>query len=106
MLIDDREALALTKRAAAVLREWNRPVVLTMQDINLAVGLIGAVQLALRHPEAAKSPTMQMVDGMIRALIDSIDPDHGDVFQFLMMGFHEHWDNLDERAPNANGAKA
>jgi hypothetical protein len=84
--MDEAEKLAITGRAAELLRDWERPLIIET-DINHAVALIGLVQLALRHPQAGASPSAQMIDRMIRELIDAIDPARGVVWQFLMMGF-------------------
>ncbi len=80
-----------------VLIDWSfspsrrRPILLEM-NINLAVCLIGVVQLALRHPHMEESPIGHMTRDLILALIDNIDPSRGDVHKFLMMGFDPNCD--------------
>jgi hypothetical protein len=37
-------------------------------------------------------PTAQMTEKLIRDLIERIDPERGDVYQFLHLGFDERFD--------------
>jgi hypothetical protein len=78
-------------QAQQIIRDWQRPIILTM-DITNAVGLIGVVQLALRHPVAAQSPTMQMSKQLVIDLIEKMDPEHGPLWKFLNLGFNPVFD--------------
>lgn len=89
MAIDEKKLT--TDTAQKLIQAWTRPVLLEM-SISHAVGLIGTVQLALRHPAALRSPTMQQTREMIVALIEHIDPSRGDLYKFLMMGFDPNHD--------------
>jgi hypothetical protein len=82
----DEEAKEITERAAIRLKHWDRPIIIHT-DMTHTVGLIGMVQLALTHPGCAKSETSQMTKRLILDLIYKIDPNKGDVYKFLMMGF-------------------
>lgn len=81
---------ALTERAIEALRTWTRPIHFEM-DITFTVGLIGTLQLAFRHPHNA-GPTRQMLESFVRDLISQLDPLHGDLYEFLMLGFDERAD--------------
>ena len=88
--ISEARKRAVMERAAAQLRGFNRPVVFEL-DITLTVGLIGTLQLAFRHPGNVGA-TREMLEQFVRDLIEQIDPSHGDVHAFLMMGFDEQHD--------------
>lgn len=92
------EKIEITERAAALIREWKRPVILQL-SISQVVGLIAVVQLALRHPAAVDSLTCIEADELIRDLIKSIDPFQGSVYQLLMMGF-DPANDADAREPS------
>lgn len=81
----------LTRRALEHMRAWNRPIIIEA-DLTHVVGLIGLVQLALRHPEAGQSATARMTEQMIRDLIETIDPAHGELYQILHLGFDPEHD--------------
>ncbi len=84
MTIDEKKLIADT--AQRLIEAWPHPIILEM-SMSHAVGLIGTVQLALRHPAASRSPTMRQTREMIVALIEHIDPSRGDLYKSLMMGF-------------------
>ncbi|MBS1797822.1 MAG: hypothetical protein JSS81_28635 [Acidobacteria bacterium] len=67
-----------------------RPVIFEM-DSTAAVALIGQLQLAFRHPENT-GRTREITENFVRNLIEQMDPDHGDVYEFLMMGFNPEMD--------------
>lgn len=70
------------KSAAPVKFELNLPY---------AVGLISQLQLAFRHPQNV-GPTREHLEKLVRDLIERLDPERGDFYQFLMMGFDEAYD--------------
>jgi len=81
------EKLRLTTSAMSVMEKWDRPIILGL-DIVMAIGIIGQLQLAFRHPENTHA-TRQMVEKYVRGLIDQLDPKRGDFHAFLLMGFDE-----------------
>jgi hypothetical protein len=89
-LISDEEKEAIIARAAEKMREWERSIVLEL-DITRAVGLIGQLQLAFRHPQNT-GPTRVELENTVRELIEKMDPSHGDLYQFLLLGFDERHD--------------
>jgi hypothetical protein len=79
--------MEIMERAVQQMRKWpDRSLDLEM-NIAEASCLVAVVQLALRHPEAAKISAAGVADALIRRFIDQIDPEHGDVYELLMMGF-------------------
>jgi len=57
-------------------------------DRVLTAGLIGHLQLAFRHP-ANNGATREKLEEFVRLFIQKLDPQRGDVYKFLMMGFDE-----------------
>ncbi len=57
-------------------------------DRVLTAGLIGHLQLAFRHP-ANTGATREKLEEFVRLFIQKLDPQRGDVYKFLMMGFDE-----------------
>lgn len=49
--------------------------------------LIAVVQLSLRHPNAAASAPCRRAEKFIRDLIENIDPEHGELWRLLSLGF-------------------
>lgn len=82
--------------AVAWMRDPTNRVIFDL-DPTLAVGLIGHLQLAFRHP-ANTGPTRQLLEKYLRETIEKIDPSHGDVYNFLMAGFDPDCDQLPEDA--------
>ena len=80
---------AVLRRAQEKLNQ-NRPVIIET-DLTTSLALIGNIQLALRHP-ANNGPSSKLAEGLVVGLIETIDPDHGDVYELLMMGFDERFD--------------
>lgn len=60
-------------------------------DMVLTVGLIGQLQLAFRHP-GNLGATREMLEKFVLELIQRIDPSGGAVYQMLMMGFDQQFD--------------
>ena len=60
-------------------------------NMILTVGLIGQLQLAFRH-EKNTGPTRFETEKFVRRLIEQIDPHKGEVYQFLMLGFNDEYD--------------
>jgi hypothetical protein len=54
--------------------------------------LIAIAQLGLRHPGAATQPTAQRSEKFLRALIEQIDPNHGNIWRLLNFGFYPDHD--------------
>lgn len=83
-----------TEREAALVAakiDWQRPVIIEI-DLTHMIGIIGLLQLALRHPEARKRPTAKMVERFVLNLIEQIDPEHGETWKLLQRGFNPNWD--------------
>jgi hypothetical protein len=80
---------AIANRALAALAA-NRPVMIST-DLTTVVAVIGQLQLAFRHPQNSGA-TRGAAERFARALVEQIDPAHGDVHAFLLMGFDERYD--------------
>ena len=85
--MSDPKLVTTTERALAQLREWQRPIII-QTDMTNVMGLLGMVQLALRHPQAKSMPTARLVERFIVDLIERIDPEHGDIWTFFNAGFN------------------
>jgi hypothetical protein len=83
----DKEALL--SKAQEQLAE-NRPVIIET-DMTTALAVIGNLQLAFRHPDNV-GPSRRAAEKLVVELIESIDPEHGYVYDVLMMGFDERFD--------------
>lgn len=68
-----------------------RPVVIEM-DITTAVGMIGALQLALRHPGFRNRPTARAVRGTLDQLIDALSEGDAEFREFLKLGNNPAFD--------------
>jgi hypothetical protein len=88
-MISDQRKEEIAQRAVAALQE-NRPVIVET-DLTTAVALIGNLQLAFRHPQN-RGPSRKAAERLVVELIEAIDPEHGAVYEFLMMGFDERFD--------------
>ena len=88
--ITDAKKEAITRRATERMRSMTEPIKFEL-SINLVVGLIGQLQLAFRHPQNVGG-TRQLLESFVRDLIGQLDPEHGDLYTVLMMGFHEAYD--------------
>jgi len=75
-----------------------RAVNLTL-DLEIAIGMIGFVQLGLRHPEANRTPTAEMMRAFLNQLIGQIDPKCGPLYEILMRGFDEDFDVIRKPGP-------
>lgn len=80
----ETEKFEMMKAASEKLKDFNHPVRLNL-DIVLTVGIIGNLQLALRH-EQNTGEASRLIEKFVRDLIEQIDPMRGVVFEFLMMG--------------------
>lgn len=90
-MVNDEITSALTERAQQQMQEWTRPIIIEA-DISVVVALIGMCQLALRHPFAKVSPSAKLTEKFIVDLIEKIDPQHGDLWRLLNMGFNPNHD--------------
>lgn len=77
--------------AAAANIDWERPVIIETTMLHV-VGVIGMLQVALRHPEAAQRSTGKMTREFVVKLIEQIDPEHGELWTLLNRGFNSKWD--------------
>lgn len=84
----DEERIAAAANADI---DWKRPVII-QTDMVHAIGIIGMLQLSLRHPEAAQRPTGKLVREFVIKLIETIDPEHGELWTLLNRGFNPTWD--------------
>jgi hypothetical protein len=83
--------IEISERALELLAQWQRPIIIHT-DITHVVGMIGLVQLALRHPEAKEMSTARILRDFMVELIEQIDPTHGEIWTFLHMGFNPEHD--------------
>lgn len=60
-------------------------------DRMFVVGLIANLQLAFRHSED-NGQTREVLEKFVRDLIDRLDPDKGNLYELLMMGFDPQFD--------------
>jgi hypothetical protein len=88
---DDEVIKAITERAQLLIQEFKRPIIIET-DIHMCLRLIATVQVALRHPAAKSSPTMQSAEKFVIDLIEKIDPQHGDIWRFMNFGFNRTFD--------------
>jgi len=83
--MSDDEKL-INKAAAQVGATGDRPVTIETK-LTTVFDLIAMVQVALRHPGVRGTGPAQRSEKFLRALIEQIDPDHGDVWRLLSFGF-------------------
>lgn len=81
---------AIVRRAAEAMGAMTEPVRFELDPV-LAVGLVGQLQIAFRHP-GNKGETRQRLEQFVRDLIERLDPEHGDLYTVLMMGFDASYD--------------
>lgn len=89
MKITDSEKMRIMEAATEAMAK--KPPLAFNLDIVLVAGLIGQLQLAFRHPQNT-GETRQMLQKFVLDLINRLDPDKGDLWTFLMMGFDEQFD--------------
>jgi hypothetical protein len=87
------EKMMIANVATSKLFAKGAPPVKFELNMVLTVGLIGQLQLAFRHP-ANNGPTREMIEKLVRDLIEQIDPARTEVYEFLMMGFNPEMDEL------------
>ena len=87
----EAEKRQILERALLKMKQiGNRPLVIKT-DLGMASSIISQLQLAMRHPENT-GITRQTVEKFTRDLIEQIDPDRGDLYELLMMGFNPDYD--------------
>lgn len=91
--LTDEQKLMIANLATSKLFAADAPPVRFELNMVLAVGLISQLQLAFRHP-ANTGPTREMTENLVRDLIERIDPERGNIYDFLMMGFDPKCDEL------------
>lgn len=84
------EAELISKVAMSKIFERNMPVVLEL-DAAMTLSIISQLQLAFRHPQNT-GPSREMVEKFIRYVIDKLDPEKGEIYQFFVMGFDKNYD--------------
>lgn len=74
------------------MKRWgDRPLRLDI-DITTCLGMIGALQLALRHPGFQKRPSADVVRKLVFAFIRQIPPDYPALKKLMELGFHQRFD--------------
>ncbi len=91
MKMTNLEKQIILKRATAKLYARDAAPVNFELELVLVVGLIGQLQLAFRHLRNTGASRL-MVEKFVLELIGKLDPEQGDVYKFLMMGFDEAHD--------------
>lgn len=82
----------LLRRVVAESQAWgDRPILLDM-DLSAALVLAGALQLSLRHPEAARLPSAQTVRELVMALRDQVPEEFPAIKEMISLGFHPRFD--------------
>ncbi|HEV2863061.1 MAG TPA: hypothetical protein VGX48_18745 [Pyrinomonadaceae bacterium] len=89
-LITPEKREAIVRRAAEAMCAMTEPVLFELDPV-LAVGLVGQLQIAFRHP-ANTGETRERLEQFVRDLIERLDPAHGDLHALLMMGFDARYD--------------
>jgi hypothetical protein len=84
---DDTAVLEALKRCA------RRPVILQI-DFAEMFGIIGLLQLALRHPSAGRTPTAASVRELIRGVQADIAQHEPLIAEVIEMGFQPEHDTL------------
>ena len=86
MTTEQYRRIEIIERAAQAVQEWDRPIHIRT-DITHLIGMITLLQLALSHPRADEVNEKPIIETMVREMIEDLDPDHGDLYEFLMLGF-------------------
>lgn len=89
-VMTDAEKEALTERAVIALAERRWPFRFDL-DMEPTVCLIAQLQLAFRVQKNT-GRSRRLMEGFVREMIEMIDPGHGDIYKFLMMGFDSAYD--------------
>jgi hypothetical protein len=89
--IDEKEKEQIVGSALSQMFDKQSVPILLNLDIQHAVGLIGNLQIAFRHP-ANTGPTRVMMEKLVRDLIEKLDPERGDFYRLMMLGFDERYD--------------
>jgi hypothetical protein len=87
----NEEKIEITERAQAIINDFRRPIVIET-SISHVTSLIAMVQVALRHPVVKTFPSAQLAEKFCVNLIEKIDPEHGDLWRLLNMGFNSKHD--------------
>lgn len=87
----DTDTAALLDRAAAEMQQRRAEIIRVKLSLSEAVGIIGNLQLAFRHPGNV-GPTRVQTEELARRLIERLDPQGGDLYQVLMHGFDQEFD--------------
>lgn len=90
----DEEKEEFLNRALPLMFERDREVIFKLNIIS-ATSIISQLQLAFRHPENTGS-SRQLVENLVRDWIEKLDPEHGDIYKLLMMGFEPDFDFLNK----------
>jgi hypothetical protein len=81
----------LLNRALEEMRQSGNRTIEFKVSLQIAISLIGQIQLALRHP-ANTGPTRFLIEQFARDKIVEIDPQKGAIYELMMRGFDEAFD--------------
>ena|ERR1051325_5306457 len=89
----------LFSRAKEEMERWGeRPIVLHI-GITTLIGLCGALQLALRHPQFGAGPTAKHIRECINSWLEAIPPEFPAIRQIISAGFNPEFDDVRKPAP-------
>jgi hypothetical protein len=76
---------------AEVIRAGDRPLTVEA-DLITWFDLVAVVQLGLRAPGVMRTPPAQRTKKFMHELIHQLDPDHGNLWKLLNLGFDPNHD--------------
>lgn len=89
-----RESFQLKTQAEAVaeMERWGDRTIVLQLDIATLLGVVGALQLALRHPQFAQRPSALQVRALIMDLEKQIPAEFPAIKKIINLGFHPRFD--------------
>lgn len=88
--VEEKAAIFNRAIASVVRRRSGAPVTFDL-DLMLVVVIVAQLQVAFRHP-GNTGDARRMAEKFVRELIEQLDPERGDLYKLLMMGFDSRFD--------------
>jgi hypothetical protein len=86
------EKQQLAQDVISEMHRWGSRPVLWQMDISTAVSTCGCLQVALRHPDFARSPSANQARQFIMNFRDCIPDDFPALKRVIDLGFHSRFD--------------
>lgn len=83
----------LLARCTEELKAWGTRSIAFEIDIGTTLALCGALQLSLRHPEASKQSTAQVVRSLVFDIKSQIPAEFPAIRELIELGFHPRFDS-------------